>query len=102
MLSMVGTVESRTVRPGLDDLTLQLRGYRAVRVSDSEAVLLIPTVGAVLVDTQPGRIQFELAGRSRGILDDRISSLADELRLDEVSDYLVEWKPATRIPLPFR
>ena len=105
MLAMIGTVSSRTTTSGLGALTARLRSYQAVRVSEFEAILLIPSVGAVLVDAQPTRIRFQLAARTREALDVLIAKLSGEL-LEFVSGpespLAVEWAPAQAVPIPFR
>ncbi|CAN5404506.1 hypothetical protein BH10ACT7_BH10ACT7_16930 [soil metagenome] len=113
MLAMIGTVSPRTTTSGLGALTARLRSYQAVRVSEFEAVLLIPSVGAVLVDAQPTRIRFQLAAKTREALDLLIAKLSGELlgsgsgsgsELEPgfESTLAVEWTPAQAVPIPFR
>ena len=105
MLAMIGTVSSRTTASGLGALTARLRSYQAVRVSEFESVVLIPSVGAVLVDTQPTRIRFQLAAKTREALDLLIAKLSGELLAPETSpgsSLAVEWAPAQAVPTPFR
>lgn len=110
---MIGTVSPRTTTSGLGALTARLRSYQAVRVSEFEAVLLIPSVGAVLVDAQPTRIRFQLAAKTREALDLLIAKLSGELlgsgsgsgsELEPgfESTLAVEWTPAQAVPIPFR
>ena len=107
MLAMIGTVSSRTTTSGLGALTARLRSYQSVRVSEFEAILLIPSVGAVLVDAQPTRIRFQLAAKTREALDLLIAKLSDELLESGAgsgpeSPLAVEWTPAQAVPTPFR
>lgn len=102
MLAMIGTVSSRTTTSGLGALTARLRSYQAVRVSEFEAVLLIPSVGAVLVDAQPTRIRFQLAAKTSEALDALITTLSGELLTLSEASLSVEWVPARAVPIPFR
>lgn len=98
---MIGTVSPSTTASGLGALIARLRNYQAVRVSEFEAVLLIPAVGAVLVDTQPTRIRFQLAALTRDALDTLIVKLTGEV-LSAGDALTVEWMPAAAVPTPFR
>ena len=101
MLAMIGTVSPSTTTSGLGALIARLRNYQAIRVSEFEAVLLIPAVGAVLVDTQPTRVQFQLAAATRDALDGLIAKLTGEV-LAVGGALTVEWMPAVAVPVPLR
>lgn len=100
---MTGTVLPSAGDPTLARLIARLRAYESIRMSDTETMVLVPTIGSLLVERLgPGQIRFEIAAESAEALDLLAVAVTAEITRSVQHPPSISWARAVTVPVSFR